>query len=57
VSNQPATKHLVGIGDPIEYLGVHWTVQTITKRHVILVAVGNPSRTTRVELSVFEKVV
>lgn len=50
----PVSRHVVGIGHPVEYLGINWTVQTITKSHVVLVAVGNPSRTTRVALLVFE---
>ncbi len=49
------TKHIVGIGSPVEYLGQNWTVQAITKQHVVLQCVDNPSRTTRVALRVFEQ--
>lgn len=57
VASRPTTRHVVGIGMPVEYLGKRWTVQTITKQHVVLQGTDNPSRTTRVELYVFERLV
>lgn len=51
------TRKIVGIGDAIDYMDIRWQVQTITKQYVVLVQVGNPSRTTRVDLSVFESLV
>lgn len=51
------TRHVVGVGAPIEYLGIAWTVRSILKHCVVLEAVGNPSRTTRIEFAVFEQLV
>lgn len=55
--SRSSTKHVVGIGFPVEYLGIAWIVQAITKQHVVLQCVDNPSRTTRVQLRIFESVV
>ncbi len=48
---------IVSVGRWVDYLGVRWTVQSIHKTFVVLVAVGNPGRTTRVDLQVFEQLV
>ncbi len=49
--------HILGIGFTVEYLGGAWTVQAITKSHVVLASRDNPGRTTRIELDIFEDAV
>lgn len=46
----------VGIGTPVEFCGVRWLVSAITKKQLVLTAVGNPSRKTTVDHGFVEKV-